>query len=285
MLTGCFINLDRSPDRRLSCEQQLSSQSILNYSRLQAADGAAESANYPSANHPTAKYSAGKLGCWLSHLKALEQSLAHSGHQHILEDDFIFTRVFKSFYDNFESHVKILGDWDIVFCDIDLAGMHNVADMNRLIRRVSELEKSNKIAFEDAVKIYGAGNSSYIINKSRKEKIYSLMKTGFDSGLPNDLYLRKLIREGVVKAYVTLPFVTTVSDAFNNSTILGTISNTNPSIMFATMFRQSLAWGADTRALLDVFKKRISQLQPIGDRSMMYAHLVAHFVSDDYKPY
>src|SRR5690606_1489005 len=85
--------------------------------------------------------------------------------------------------------------------------------------------------------------------------------------------------------FVTLPFVTTVDAGFNDSTILGNIGQTNPSILLATQFRRSLANQAETRAILDSVKTQINQLRPISDRGMIYAHLVAHFVSDDYKPY
>lgn len=237
------------------------------------------------SNYQHLSYSPGKLGCWLSHLNALETSLDHNHHAHVLEDDFVFTKVFKSFHENFHSHIRSLGEWDVIFCDLDIAGMHNVSTMAALIKRVSELEKSNRIALDPAKPIYAAGNSSYIINKRSKEKVYSLMKAGFESGLPNDLLLRKLVRENKVKAFVTLPFVTTVSDDFNESTILGDISKINPSIMFATLYRRSLAWGADTPGLLRAFQELINKLQPVGDRGMIYAQLVAHFVSQDYKGY
>lgn len=279
-LLGQYINLAQSHKRRQHCESQISKSGLSGYERLPGVLGADVAQYYGELNFQPAK-----LGCWLSHLKAIETSLNNSHHQHILEDDFVFTKVFKSFHDNFDSHLKSLGDWDIIFCDVDIAGMHNVSSMAALIKRVGELENSNRISFNPANPIYAAGNSSYIINKDSKHKIYSLMKNGFHSGLPNDLYLRKLIRDNKVKAFVTLPFVTTVSDDFNESTILGDISKSNPSIMFATLFRRSLAWGADTRSLLRSFQERINKLQPIGDRGIIYAQLVAHFVSKDYKNY
>ena len=280
MISGRYINLDSSSRRRIACDSELKKKQIPDYHRLPAIDGCDAHSEFSSHG-----YSPGKLGCWLSHLKVLEQSLGHDDHQHILEDDFIFTSVFKAFHRDFERLISSLPEWDIIFCDVDLAGLHNVALMGSLIRRVSELEESNRVAFEDATKLYTAGNSSYIVNRCSKEKVYGLMKDGFESGLPNDLYLRKLIREGQVKAYVTLPFVTSVSDDFNDSTILGDIGTANPSIMLATLYRRSLAWGADTKQLLETFRTRINQLSPVGDRGMIYAHLVAHLVSDDYQSY
>lgn len=279
MIQGSFINLERSRERMTACMREVSNVDLTSYNRFSAVNGIKVSSDYPDSS-----YSPGKLGCWLSHLGVIKNSLEHTDHQHVLEDDFVFTDVFKFFVSNFDQ-LTIPEDWDIIFCDIDLANMHDVSNMGRLIHRVSSLEKANKIAFDEASSLYAAGNSSYIINNASKERIYSLMQEGFNFGLPNDLYLRKLIREGKVKAYVTLPFVTTVSDDFNESTILGNIAESNPSIVFATLFRRSLAWGADTRGLLQVFQQRINQLQPIGDRGMIYAQLVAHFVSQDYQNY
>lgn len=280
-ILGLFINLDRSPERRKACEQMITSAKLWgSYKRLVGVDGLLAIKEYPNQG-----YTPGKLGCWLSHLKSLEAGLDHERHLHILEDDFIFTPIFESFQKDFNNITKPLGDWDLIFCDIDLAGMNEVFLMKNLIQRVTSLEADNTIGFEDASKLYAAGNSSYVVNHASKQKVFKLMREGFGSGLPNDLYLRKLIREKRLKAFVTLPFVTSVSDDFNQSTILGDISQSNPSIMFATLFRRSLAWGADTRGLLRVFQQRINQLQPIGDRGMIYAQLVAHFVSQDYQNY
>ena len=280
-IAGRYINLDRSRERRAHCEAEIHRAGLAGlYARLEAVDGAAA-----RPQHRDFPLSDGKLGCWLSHLRALEGGLATGHHLHVLEDDFCFTGVFRSFYDRFDRLTAGLEGWDLIFCDVDLAGLHDVAAMRGLIQRVSRLEREGRITFEDARVWYAAGNSSYIVNRASLERLRELMVQGFSSGLPNDLYLRRLIREGRVRAYVTLPLVTTVSEAFCASTILGDITSANPSIAFATLFRRSLAWGADTGALLRDIRRLLGERPAVGDRGLIYAHLVAHLVSGDFRPY
>ena len=49
--------------------------------------------------------------------------------------------------------------------------------------------------------------------------------------------------------------------------------------------RQADVLGHHTGALLATFKQHLGRMPPINDRSMIYAHLVAHFMSDDFKTY
>lgn len=280
-LRGSYINLDRSPERRARCEQQLLQHGLTPYyQRLPGVDGTLVHEDYPGT-----KFSPAKLGCWLSHLKAMEQGLEHDQHHHILEDDFQLTPVFRTFAETLDHQLAKLENWDILFTDVDLAGMHQVQAMRDLIATINKLASSGEIVLRDAVNLYAAGNSSYIINRASKHKVLELMKPGLQTQAPNDIYLRQLIRNGQLKVFVTLPFVTTVDAGFSDSTILGSIGQTNPSILLATQFRRSLACQAETRAILDTVKKQINQLRSISDRGMIYAHLAAHFVSDDYKPY
>lgn len=280
-LRGCYINLDRSPERRELCERQLGRFGLADhYQRLAAVDG-----KLVHGSHGDTKFSPAKLGCWLSHLQAMELGLTHDAHHHILEDDFQLTPAFTAFAHNLDERLIPPGDWDILFTDVDLAGMFQVQAMRELIVTVNRLSASGEVALRDAVNLFAAGNSSYIINRASKARVLELMKPGLATTAPNDIYMRQLIRNGKLKAFVTLPFVTTVDAGFNDSTILGNIGQTNPSILLATQFRRSLAYQAETRAILDSVKTQINQLRPISDRGMIYAHLVAHFVSDDYKPY
>ena len=280
-LRGLYINLARSPERRERCRQQLADHGLDHcYQRLDAVDGQAA-----RVDHPGTPFTPGKLGCWLSHLAALKAASEHPGHTHILEDDFQLTARFPAFIAALDQHTAEVGHWDILFTDIDLAGMFNVATMKALVARVNALSAAGRLALDDAKPLYAAGNSSYIVNGASAPRVYQLMREGLASNLPNDLWLRKLIREDRLRALVTLPFITTVNASFSDSTILGNIGNSNPSILFATLFRRSLAADADTGALLATFKQHLGKMPPINDRGMIYAHLVAHFMSDDFKTY
>jgi glycosyl transferase family 25 len=88
-----FINLDRSSQRRAHMEQQLNAHG-LRYERISGVDGEQALKNFSSQQQQRffdchgKKILAGELGCYLSHLKALE-SFLHSDATSavILEDD------------------------------------------------------------------------------------------------------------------------------------------------------------------------------------------------------
>ena len=281
-ITGFYINMHASTERKKLCEVSISTTGLASaYQRFPAINGQDVAKSYPNF-----KLSPGKLGCWLSHMEVIEKNLDNPAHLHILEDDFIFTEGFQILLNNIDTIEKKIGEWDIIFTDVDVTDMRNVSSIRQLIRDVDNLFNANKVRFENATKIYAAGNSSYVVHKNKKHKLLSIMREGFKTGnVPKDIYLREQIRKGKIKAFVTLPFLTSVAESFNDSTIIGTIRETNPSIMFATLFRQSLAWGADTKSLLEDFQSHMERMQPLSDRSMIYSQLVAHFVSDDYKSY
>src|SRR5690606_6771279 len=121
----------------------------------------------------------------------------------------------------------------------------------------NKLQSNNRFVIEDAKHLYAAGNSSYIVNKSSKQKIADILESGMGSPLPQDIYLREQARQGKIKILVTLPFLTTLSETFKESDILGKIDDRNPSIINNVIFRKSLSWGADTKELLKTIKQRI----------------------------
>lgn len=280
-VSGAYINLDRSVERRNQCEMELRNHDLeAIYSRFPATDGVAMQSQYPESKHTPPR-----LGCWLSHIELLTRNQTQGQHLHILEDDFRFTQVSARFLNNVEDYLKNLPEWDIIFLDCDLAGMHSVANMKKLIEMADAYNSSGNFSFLDANVTYGASTTSYLVNSKSKAKLLNLLKEGLASQLPIDLYLRSRIRSNDLRAYVAMPFITTVADSFLDSTILGNINDANPSIMFATMYRQSLAAGANAQNILGNFQRLLNKSPPISSRGMIYAHLVAHFVSKEYTPY
>ena len=81
MISGVYINLDRATERRAQIERQLDALALpFELRRLPAVDGSARK-DLP------AHLTAAQYGCWLSHLAALENSLASEEHLYVLEDD------------------------------------------------------------------------------------------------------------------------------------------------------------------------------------------------------
>lgn len=276
---GLYINLEKSTFRREQCEAFLKAHGLSDYyQRFNGILGSDFAKQYKSSG-----LSAGKIGCWLSHLNAVKSSLNNDCHLHVLEDDFELTSAFPQFVRNFDKHTENLGDWDIIFTDFTLTINRDVGAIKQFIAKINKLQSNNRFVIEDAKHLYAAGNSSYIVNKSSKQKIADILEAGMGSPLPQDIYLREQARQGKIKILVTLPFLTTLSETFKESDILGKIDDRNPSIINNVIFRKSLSWGADTKELLKTIKQRISAQPPINDRAMIYTHLVAHIVSDEYK--
>lgn len=280
-LRGVYINLDSSEKRREHCERQIESFSLGSiYNRFPGIDGKSI-----YAGHEKTGLSPGKIGCWVSHMNAIRSGLDHDYHMHILEDDFQLTEGFPLLLKYLTDKKDEALDWDILFTDFTLAITKNVFAVKEYISKINSLYSKKLFSIEDALSLYAAGNSSYIVNRRSKDKIASILENGLGAKIPKDLYLREKVRKGEIKAAVTLPFLTTLDDLFMESDILGTIDNKNPSIIFNVLFRKSLSWGADTKSILRTIKKRLAAQPPINDRSMIYTHLVGHFVSDDYKVY
>lgn len=278
---GVYINLASATARRAQCESFLAQAGVEEfYSRFEAVAGKDHLDQYAESG-----LSAGKIGCWLSHLNVLRDNIEGDYHLHVLEDDFELTSAFPHLIQDLDQRTRNIPDWDILFTDFSLAITKDVFAMRDLIHRVDQLYQNNQYTVEDATNLFAAGNSSYIVNRKSKRKVAELLEQGLGSRLPQDLYMRELARQGKLKIVVTLPYLTTLSDAFMESDILGRIEETNPSIIFNVLFRRALAWGADTGAILEQIRKRLSAQPPIPDRAMIYTHLVAHFVSDEYKRY
>ena len=80
-IDGVFINLDRSPERRAEMERQIEQIAPPYPLRRMSAIEGRQQPSCPAGLTP------GQYGCWLSHLKALEQSVGDEAHLHIMEDD------------------------------------------------------------------------------------------------------------------------------------------------------------------------------------------------------
>src|SRR5690606_5644934 len=137
---------------------------------------------------------------------------------------------FPQFIRHFDKHTENLGDWDIIFTDFTLTINRDVGAIKQFIAKINKLQSNNRFVIENAKHLYAAGNSSYIVDKSSKQKIADILESGMCSPLPQDIYLREQARQGKIKILVTLPFLTTLSETFKESDILGKIDDRNPSI-------------------------------------------------------
>ena len=64
-----------------------------------------------------------------------------------------------------------------------------------------------------------AGSSGYLLNGNSKSKLYEYLDAVKVFDLPYDLFLRKLTYESKLNSFVLFPFVTSVSEYANSSSI------------------------------------------------------------------
>jgi len=199
-----FINLDSRQDRRDFLEANFAANQLPGWrlERIAAFDGAhVEKKKIPGI------LSAAEKACFLSHVKALERSQSDPHHTMILEDDAMFGK------DSCASIEGALGvfpeaDWDIIFTDVIILHAHLMVRLLSLRRELGETGEQQLLNLAD---LPFTGATAYVVNSRAKVRLLNLLAEADDLNIAYDLYLRKLISEAKIRAFVTFPFVTTIS--------------------------------------------------------------------------
>lgn len=217
-MKGYYINLDSSVERREAFEKELKKYALeKNIKRVSAIDG--KKVTLQENDHiQWKKKPPSKRGLWLTFEKIFEENMGSDENIFLFEDDAV---IGKNFLQGVEWLSKNLPDedWDIIYFDCDV----RVLDLNvvyQLFKAYENFKNSKNFLFLDAGKAYMAGNSSVLINKNSIEKLYNLFATGKVHGLPNDIFIRYLINENILKGLVLFPFVNAVSDHAKKSTLV-----------------------------------------------------------------
>jgi len=157
--------------------------------------------------------------CFLSHRKAIEQSLLLQGHALILEDDAMFgprsCECTTNAVETFPSE-----DWDLIFTDV---GIYNAPLMSSLLQLRRELQQDQQMLLKlSDLAFYGA--CAYVVNERSKERLLKMLDVD-TLDVPYDVFLRDLIQAGQLRAFVAFPFCTSISPhaehtqiQFNNAT-------------------------------------------------------------------
>jgi hypothetical protein len=198
MVRGLFINLDRMPGRRQRIEAEIRRFGLSEaYTRLSAIDG----------NAVVGGANAGAVGCFLSHLKAVETARRLGGIVHILEDDAILSARLKDFLGS-PSSAAALDRFDLVFLDMW------VYQDERSVRRYQEAQRQagDELFFMDlrGTKITCA--DSYLVGPRSADKVAGLLSAEVSLGprMAVDLYYSRLVATGQLSAAVVVPFLTCV---------------------------------------------------------------------------
>jgi GR25 family glycosyltransferase involved in LPS biosynthesis/Flp pilus assembly protein TadD len=244
--TGCYINLDRSTDRRAEVEREIARHAQPDcYRRFAAVDGQ----RYPGS---AAGLAGGELGCFLSHCLLLLRKIGCEHHLHVVEDDVVFSPLTRPTINALVVSGAI-DKFDIVFTDGFIQPTTtDFARYRTLFERSVERDAAGSVvAIEPGIIDYSANTTSYVVNRASISKVYSVLMQILDGkrGRPIDLAIRDAAMSGVLRVGCLFPFVTCSRiDGRGASTIFRSGSQLSRALL--QMARYSFFVGADHHALL-----------------------------------
>lgn len=207
-----YINLASRPDRRDHLENNFGKNRRPGWalSRFDAVDAAwIEAAGIRGTAKPAEK------GCFVSHRRAIRQHLSSDGPLMVLEDDVLFGAKTCETID--ESLAKLReSDWDIIFTDICVPSVGTWPDLVRQRRRYEQTKGMQLLGLD---RLHFAGATSYILNPRSKRLLAGLLDGVTQIDTAYDLYLRFLIQQGRLRGFVLFPFVTSIADLAEQSSI------------------------------------------------------------------
>jgi GR25 family glycosyltransferase involved in LPS biosynthesis len=272
---GVYINLASNTERKARLERLLESQKIGHlYQRLDAVNGREVADQYPSQLDP------GSIGCWLSHLRALDLARKCPVDMHILEDDVdmgpSFLPLFKSMHRFLDSRRD---QWDLVITD------SVVVPTIRTYKRFDELRKrflkTRHIALHSLHDMEFAGVASVLVNHQSAEKYFDLMAGQWKSNKPIDIFLRDLVWAGKIKALVSVPFLTSVSKLSLKSDTRGPVDRSRTAL---ELLRQAFFVDADLGQIASDLK-RLTAGTSISKLDAIFLELTKFVLSDEFRPH
>jgi GR25 family glycosyltransferase involved in LPS biosynthesis len=224
-----------------------------------------------------------QYGCWLSHLRALEQ---HDGgdHLHIMEDDALLSSALAGLPGAIPVMEASHGeDWDVLYLDATLV---EVADMYVMFEWTQEARSRSTIHVRRIPQHFTVyGTHSYVVNARRREHVTSHLRRYMASQKPIDNVFAHGIQSGELKAFVTTPFVTSGTDFGSSSTI---VENRDDRSVAWLAFRRLCFWGLDEPGLSSIE----SRLKPLVDTTerlaavfgSLVAYRTAHWSQQHFPP-
>jgi GR25 family glycosyltransferase involved in LPS biosynthesis len=205
-----FINLADQAERREYVESTFQAHNALGWRLHRIAAVTAQAVKDRGVPGPIRD---AEKGCFLSHIDAITESKKFDGHAFIAEDDIQFG---KQSFQAIEAILETVPDdaWDIVYTDILFPDLHTMID--GFLQRRRDGSKQTLINLREA---RFAGSTAYIVNRNAKDRVLNLISQGDPIDRPYDLYLQRLIRNDLLRAFLVFPFATTVSALGEDSQI------------------------------------------------------------------
>lgn len=217
---GIYINLDRNTLRRRNIERQLARLGLTDaYVRLPAVDGR----RLKTAN----PIGPGALGCFRSHVAALELAAEAKSLVHIAEDDIVLTPHLSPFMRHVAA-TGAFGIYDIVFLDMWVDPVPEQVDryLDAATSAFAAPDLGNdRFTLVDLKDLRIGAAASYLVAPDKREKVHALLTREMANGpaLPVDSTYHRLMEAGAIRAAVVVPFVTGIDLAEGARSDIGTL--------------------------------------------------------------
>lgn len=267
-----YINLDRDIVRRDNIEQSFASANAPNWTleRFSAVD-----IKYVTDHAIPGRIAPAEKGCFLSHKHIMMQNTHQTDSLFITEDDAVFSPNTHRIIEDLLKKIDGAAEWDLLFTDIGIPVIGVMADMLRMTQDVFKKGTIELVNLSQLSAFFGS--TAYVLNYKSIPKILKLM--GDDPlDLPYDLFLRSLIHKGVINAYVTVPFITTVSDDGLSSSIQA--SEHAKTDLVWNLFRKMVWLDGGAFDPTEMLNKMLNEIDP---RSRQYGALWAIMSDPSFK--
>ncbi len=144
--------------------------------------------------------------------------------------------------------------------------------------RMKELSRTGNYALLDLQPIAFACTSSFFLNWRSIEKYAGFINNEWKLGWPIDLFIRELVKRQLLKAYVTVPFQTSVSRDTLQSDIRGQLDRTRA---VCTAYRRAFFQDADLQSL-DAEIQELVNGATLSPLAAIYAKALRFNLSDEW---
>ena len=240
--------MKKSVERDMQTKNQLQKLGLKDsYTRFEGINGLDVFQNYQST------LDAGSLGCGLSHVKIVEDNLDSNEHLHIIEDDIILHPSMSKVFESVAGKIE----WDLIYTDLYFSLLSPV-NFYKINEKIKLFKEKNQVSLMSLKGIPFSSATSYFINKSSIKKVSSLIgKEWIKNNEKRPMHINRLTQQGKLKAFVFLPFVTTISAHNINSTIN---ESYNSNLLAMDMLRKALFIGADINTLAKEAKSHSAEV-------------------------
>jgi GR25 family glycosyltransferase involved in LPS biosynthesis len=186
--------------------------------------------------------------CFASHRELIRSALQDERPILVLEDDATFcSQTFTALDADLRSESH--GQWDMTFTDVcipDIGTMVELAGLRREWQVRNHGRPDPEFAFIDLARVNFAASTAYVVHGRSKAKLVRWLESSQRMDIPYDLFIRKLVHGGHLKARSFFPFITTPSPLANASQ-LQLRHDEIPNLVW-NMFRRLMWLGRDLGA-------------------------------------